>query len=78
MMIAPLEKQKLEVLNGDRGPTSQHALRVGQALAMLSTVTAEPKTKPVTAAPTAADFNSLLDDVRGLYAALNTLRIAVQ
>lgn len=59
--MTPNEREKLEVLNGDRGNRQEAALRLKHAQALLQVLPAEPTGN------TAAD-------IRALYAALNTLR----
>ena len=59
----------VRTLNGEVGKDKSAVLL--KQFAQLKSLPAEMKTKPVTTAPTAADFNLLLNDVRALYAAIN-------
>ena len=59
------EKEKLEVLNGDRGDKSNAAVRLKHVQALLGAVPAEPTGN------TAAD-------IRAIYAALNAMRAALR
>ena len=65
MTMTPIEKQKLEVLNGERGPIEQHAMRMAAAKALGNYL-------PV--APT----GDAAKDIQALYAAINAMRIALQ
>lgn len=71
-------RQKIEVLNGDRGDPNEAAARVKHIRALLSTIPAEPKAVTVSAAPTAAEHNALLEDIRMLYAGINALRTVLR
>jgi hypothetical protein len=64
-MMTPIEKQKLEVLNGDRGPVEQHAMRMAAAMALVNNLPVDPTGDPA-------------KDIKALYAALNAMRIALQ
>ncbi|MOA10265.1 hypothetical protein D3C78_1301480 [compost metagenome] len=59
------EKEKLEVLNGDRGDKSKSAVRLKAVQALLNGVKTEPS------GDTAAD-------IREIYAAFNAMRAALQ
>lgn len=64
--------EKLETLDGSRaGPRDQAAVRL-QDLDQLLRL-AEVKTKKLTVAPTAANFNSLLDDLTALSNAVRSV-----
>ena len=65
----------VRTLNGEVGKEKSAALT--KQFAQLKSLPAEMKTKPVTTAPTAADFNLLLNDVRALYAAINLVSNAL-
>lgn len=71
-------KQDVEILAGKRGDRNEAAARIKHLRAILSAVPAEAKAVPVTSAPTAAEYNQLLEDVRLLYAGLNALRTALR
>ena len=59
------EKEKLEVLNGDRGDKGNAAMRLKHVQALLGNIPTEP-TGDATA------------DIRALYAGLNALRAALR
>lgn len=64
--------EKLEVLDGSRpGSKENAAVRLKDLAQILSL--AEVKTQQVSSAPTAADFNSLLGDLRALSNAVRSL-----
>lgn len=63
--------EKLAVLNGERDKTKA-AIRANM-LVVLGDIPAEMQTKTVTAAPTASDFNKLVNDVQAIYAKLVTI-----
>jgi hypothetical protein len=60
-----IEKEKLEVLNGDRGDKSRSAVRTAAALALVNNLGTEP-----------SGDNS--KDIAALFAAINALRIALR
>ena len=62
--------EKVKAMSGEVSSVEGKAVRAGQ-LQLLASITATPKTKEVTAAPTAAEFNSLLKDVQELYAKIS-------
>ena len=62
--------EKVKAMSGEVSSVEGKAVRAGQ-LQLLASITAAPKTKEVTAAPTAAEFNSLLKDVQELYAKIS-------
>lgn len=72
-MLSPIEKQKLELLDGSRSPGSKQkaAVRRGDmgALLLITPMTATE----LTASPTASDYNKLLADVTALYQALSQI-----
>lgn len=57
--------EKLEILTGDRGDRKNMAVRVGDLDELLRRANKLTATK-VTAAPTAAQYNALLDDVQSI------------
>ncbi len=59
--MTPQEKEKLEVLNGDRGNKQDAAVRLKHIQALLSGINAEPS-------------GDVAADVRAIYAALNAMR----
>lgn len=62
--------ERVGALLGERGRSAEDRAAVTRdAMASLGLIALKAKT--VTAAPTAADFNALLDDVRALAAVLN-------
>jgi len=63
--MTPIEKEKLEVLNGDRGDKQNSAVRLKHVQALLSSL-------PVT--PT-GDADA---DIRAIYAALNAMRTVLR
>lgn len=63
--MTPLEKEKLEVLNGDRGDRSKSAVRLKAVQALLNGVRTEPS-------------GDAAADIRELYSALNAMRAALQ
>lgn len=60
-----LEREKLEVLSGDRGDRNNAALRIRHARAILDSLPTEPT-------------GNVDNDIRELYAALNRLSIALR
>lgn len=70
-------KEKVEVLNGERGNKADAAARLRHLQALVTAVPASPSARAVTAAPTADDYNALLDDVRKIYDAMNAIRVLV-
>lgn len=63
--MTPSEREKLEVLNGDRGNRQEAALRLKHAQALLGALPAEPS-------------GDTASDIRALYAAINALRIVLR
>lgn len=63
--MTPIEREKLTVLNGDRGNKQEAALRLKHAQALLNGLPAEPT-------------GNAAEDIRALYAALNNLRNVLQ
>ncbi len=63
--MTPNEREKLEVLNGDRGNKQDSALRLKHAQALLAGLPVDPTGNAAT-------------DIRALYAALNALRIVLR
>lgn len=62
--------EKVESLTGQRGASAGKAVTLGDA-ASLGAIAI--RCTHVSAAPTAADFNALVDDVRALAAVLNNM-----
>lgn len=71
-------KEKVEVLNRERGERANAAVRLSEVRAMVNAVPGQPKAKTLTAAPTMDDFNALLEDVRRVYEAMNAIRVLVK
>ncbi|WP_159953046.1 hypothetical protein [Rhizobium sp. 18065] len=70
-------QEKLEVLDGSRaGPKDQAAVRLSDLEQLLSL--AEVKTAGLTTSPTAADFNSLLDDLKAISNAVRAVGNALR
>lgn len=68
-------QEKIEVLFGERGDKrNDPAARLRHLRALVDSVPAGPRSVPVTAAPTMADFNLLLEDLRAVYGGLNSIR----
>lgn len=63
--MSPIEREKLETLNGDRGDGSNAALRIKHARAILDSLPTEPT-------------GNTANDIRALYAAFNRLSIALR
>lgn len=63
--MTPQEKEKLEVLNGDRGDKQNSAVRLKHIQALLGSLPVDPT------GDTAAD-------VRAIYAALNAMRAVLR
>lgn len=76
--MTPIEREKLDVLNGDRGDKSRAAVRQAALRALVNGAPVDLTSKQVSAAPTMAEYNALQADVQALYSALNALRIALQ
>lgn len=70
--------QQIQELAGERGETGRPKAAVVrrdlEAIGRMPTL----KSKPVTAAPTAADFNALRDDVRLIYEALAAIAASLK
>ena len=62
--------ERVKAMSGEVSSAEGKAVRAGQ-LQVLASITATPKTREVTAAPTADEFNSLLKDVQELYAKIS-------
>ena len=62
--------EKVKAMSGEVSSAEGKAVRAGQ-LQLLASITTAPKTREVTAAPTADDFNSLLKDVHELYSKIS-------
>ncbi|KQV27845.1 hypothetical protein ASC97_05620 [Rhizobium sp. Root1203] len=75
--MTKFDTEKLEVLDGSRaGPKSRAAVRLEDLADLLQL--GKVKTAKVTAAPTATDFNSLLDDIREISDRLNAVALSIQ
>lgn len=71
-------KEKVEVLNGDRPRAhDQVAVRRGD-VAVLAPLSGSQQSTEAAAAPTQAEFNALVADVRALFNALELLAQRVQ
>lgn len=77
-MMDRLTKEKVEILAGERGNRQEAAARLKHLQSLVGSVPAETTAVPLTAAPTAAQYNALLDDVRRLHAAFNALRVLLR
>lgn len=74
-MQGQILKQKIEILNGDRGDKTEAAARMKHIRALIELLPVDPSSKPAAgAAPTAAEFNALVKDVQQLFTAFNKLR----
>ncbi len=70
--------EKLEVLDGSRrGDRSKAAVRI-EDLRELLQIRNKLQTTQLTAAPTMADFNSLLKDIEDISSHLNGVALAIQ
>lgn len=65
MTMTPNEREKLEVLNGDRGNKLDAALRIKHAQALLQSLPVDPT-------------GNTTNDIRALYAAINALRVVLR
>lgn len=63
--MTPTEKEKLEVLNGDRGDSSKAAVRLGMARELVNSINVSPS-------------GDNTKDIAALFAAINALRIALR
>ena len=77
-MIDARTKEKVDILAGERGDRREAAARIKHLQAMVNVVPAEPKAMTLTSAPTAEQYNALLEDVRKLHAAFNALRVLLR
>ncbi|MGV1752791.1 hypothetical protein [Agrobacterium sp. CG674] len=69
--------EKLEILDGSRaGARDKAAVRIEDIKELLQI--AQVKTKTLTAAPTMADFNSLLTDINEISSRLNSIALTIQ
>lgn len=73
-----LLKQKVEVLNGDRGNREDAAARIKHLRALIQQVPSAPSSRTVTTAPTMDEHNALVADVEKLFAALNAMRVLLR
>lgn len=73
-MRGEMDMQDLQVLAGKRGDRGEAAARIKHLRALVASVPAQPGAVTVSAAPTLEQYNTLLEDVRGLYAGFNALR----
>lgn len=71
-------KEKVEVLAGERGDRREAAARLKHLQALVGSVPAAPTAVPLSGAPTAAQYNALLEDVQRLHAAFNALRVLLR
>ena len=69
-----IDIQDVQVLAGKRGDRNKAAARIEHLRALVAQVPAKPSAVTVGAAPTQAQYNALLEDVRDLYAGFNALR----
>jgi hypothetical protein len=63
--MTPQEKEKLEVLNGDRGDKQNAAVRLKHVQALLGALPVEPS-------------GDAAADIRAIYAALNAMRAVLR
>ncbi|KDR25966.1 hypothetical protein [Caballeronia zhejiangensis] len=68
MSAESINTEKLEVLAGDRGDRKKAAVRRGDI------ATTRMRSKQLTAAPSAADFNALQADVAAIWKMLDGIR----
>lgn len=73
-----LIKLKVEVLNGDRGRPGDAAVRRKHLDAMLKNIPPNMGAKPASDPPTREEYNALREDVRRLYAAINSMRVLLR
>lgn len=71
-------KEKVEILAGERGDRKEAAARLKHLQALVGSVPAEITAVPLTSAPTADQYNALLEDVRRLHAGFNALRVLLR
>lgn len=68
-------RQKVEILNGERGKRDEQAVRLKYLRALADMIPAQPESKPAAGAtPTKAEFDALVKDVQTIYAAFARLR----
>lgn len=67
--------EKVAILNGERGTTGKAV--TGAALSPLTNIPTSLNAKELTVAPTAADFNALLKDVKNIQAQLNSIALTI-
>lgn len=77
-MIDARTKEKVDILAGERGDRKEAAARLKHLQALVGSVPAEITAVPLTAAPTADQYNALLEDVRRLHAGFNALRVLLR
>lgn len=77
-MMDTRTKEKVEILAGERGDRKEAAARLKHLQALVGSVPAEITAVPLTAAPTADQYNALLEDVRRLHAGFNALRVLLR
>lgn len=63
--MTPIEKEKLEVLNGDRGRPEDAAARLKHIRALVSNIDTEPS-------------GNTVEDIRAIYAAINAVRVLLR
>lgn len=63
--MTPRDKEKLDVLVGERGDKSQSAVRLAAAKALVDSLTVDPT-------------GNAANDIKALFAAINALRIALR
>ena len=69
--------ERVKAMSGEISSVEGKAVRAGQ-LQVLASITTAPKTREVTAAPTADDFNSLLKDVHELYSKISQVAQSIR
>lgn len=77
-MMDTRTKEKVEILAGERGDRKEAAARLKHLQALVGSVPAEITAVPLTSAPTADQYNALLEDVRRLHAGFNALRVLLR
>ena len=77
-MIDARTKEKVDILAGERGDRKEAAARLKHLQALVGSVPAEITAVPLTTAPTADQYNALLEDVRRLHAGFNALRVLLR
>ena len=67
-------KEKVETMRGERGTNDTRAV-LRKDMDQLRFIPAEPESRTITGAPTEADYNALVRDMRLLYLRLNAIAV---